>query len=70
MVIYVRLPDLLQTPNFPSGLKYTGHLRESAKKSSANATSWDILSGLGYMREELFTNILHINGIYFFFFFF
>lgn len=54
MVINIRLPGLLQTPHFPSGLKYAGHPRDSAKKSSVDSTSWDILSVLGYMGEELF----------------
>lgn len=54
MVVNMRLPGLLQIPHFPSGLKYAGHPRESAKKSSVDFTSWYILSVLGYMEEELF----------------
>lgn len=54
MVIIMRLLGLLQTLHFPSGLKYAGHPRGRAKKSSLDSTAWDILSVLGYVGEELF----------------
>lgn len=64
MVINLRLPGLLQKPDSPSGLKYAGHLRESAKKSSGNSTSWDISSVLGYIGEEQFQICLEMASTF------